>query len=103
MLSYLTWLKIKDSLNDVGSVLFSLIKWIAFAIITIVRFIIYAISSFGVAIFGIAFPFGIYFCFTVVTELMNGVPLMKTNYFGFFLLFFVVPLMLAIVREITKP
>jgi len=102
-LSYLTWLKIKDRLNDVGSVLFSIIKWIAFAIITVVRFIIYAVSSFGVAILGVAFPFGIYFCYTVVTEVIKGVPLMKTSYFGFFLLFFVSPLILAIVREIAKP
>lgn len=101
MMSYLTWLKIKDRLNDVGSILFSIIKWIAFAIITVVRFIIYAVCSFGVAFLGIFFPFGIYFCFTVVSELLKGVPFWKTSNAGLFLLFFVAPLIFAIVREIA--
>lgn len=100
-MSYLTWLKIKANLNDISSAVYSLIKWIISAIITVARFMIYAISSLGVAIFGITFPLGIYFFFKVVSETMKGVPLVETSYFGFFLLFFIAPVTFAVVREIA--
>lgn len=100
-MSYLTWLKTKDRLNDIVDVMYIVTKWIVSTIISIARLIIYSISSFGVAILGIFFPLGIYFCFTVLSEVFKGVPLLETSFFGFFLLFFIAPLAFAVVREIT--
>jgi hypothetical protein len=102
-MNYITWLNIKATLIDIFTFILNVFKWILFAVLMMFRFIIYVASSFAFAILSIAFPFGTYFCVTVVKELMNGVPIMETSNFGFFLLFFVVPIGLAIVREIAKP
>lgn len=99
-MDYIRWLNFKETLKDIAGIIFNVFKWIVFVIFTIIRFIIFIFSSFGLAIFGIVFPFGIYFCFTVVCDLMKGVPLIKTSNYGLFLLFFVVPLILAFVREL---
>lgn len=103
-MKYITWLKLKAEVDYFGSIVLDLLKKIATIIITLARFVIYCISSIGTAALGIAFPFGMYFCYTVIKEyFFHDVPLMETTYMGFFLLFFVCPLVLGVIREISKP
>ncbi len=100
-MSYISYFNFKEFLKDIAGYILAFFKWLALTIIKIARFVVYAISSLGVVIFGIAFPAGIYFCYRVFAEMINGVPLTETTYFGFFLLFFVAPLVFGIVREIV--
>lgn len=102
-MDYIAWLNFKETLKDIAGGFVTVFKWIISVVVMIIRFVIYIASSFGLAIMSVTFPFGIYFCYTVIHEMVKGIPFMKTSHFGFFLLFFIVPIVLAIVREISKP
>lgn len=102
-MSYLTWLKFKATVRDIAEFIGGLLIKFVMILLFIARYIIYAISSLGAVVFGIAFPVGIYLGFKLFGELSRGVPFFETSQWGGFLLFFVVPIVFAFLKEFTKP
>ena len=101
-MDYMQWLNIKATVIDLIEKILKVILWIVILILKIIRFGIFLISSIGYYIFSLFFIFGMYFCFTVVTEMMNGVAFSNTTNKISFVMFFIVPLVFGVIKELTK-
>lgn len=102
-MKYIEWLEAKETAKEIGKNAVGIVIKAVLFIVRLARVFLFAICSLALAIFGISFLPGCYFAYRVVIEMLQGTPFLQTEYYGFFLLFFCVPLVLVGIREIAKP
>lgn len=101
-MNYLRWLNFKATVSEIFEWIVHMIIAIILLVFKVIRFGIFLISSAISYVFGLFLVFGFYFAFTVFKEILSGTAITKTTHFGFFLLFFVVPILFGVIREIAR-
>ena len=106
-MNYMDYLHVKATVKDIGGgifrIIYTILKWTIITVIRLCRSVLYVISAIGFVLFGFMLPFGTYFGYTVVREMISGIYFFDTKNWGMFLFCFEVPFVFMVVRNITKP
>ena len=102
-MNYTDYLKATQTVKSIGIGVFKVIKWIIITIMKICFTVLYIISSIGAFLVSFMLPFGAYFGYTVVRQMINGTQFFESKNWGMFLFCFGVPFVFIVVKNITRP
>lgn len=102
-MKYIAWLELRETIKAVAQGIGSCVIRVVLFFFRLTKFVLFFLCNIAIAIFGIAILPGCYFAYRVIVELIHGTPFMQTEYVGFFLLFFCIPVVLLVIRAIVKP